>query len=142
MKKTLFLIFFSFFTQINFAQNTNTETNSVIAKSETATPLSAVEKSNGSKEKESSKGMKLYDYISEHYRMPDVPGLKGRVVVNFVINEDGSIGSFKVVEDLGYGTAEELIRVLKKTQGKWTPGIENGKPVKVNFSIPLNIVVP
>ncbi|MEN9908842.1 MAG: hypothetical protein RLZZ540_1991 [Bacteroidota bacterium] len=142
MKKALILVFFSFFVQINFAQGTDTETSSVVAKAETDTPLSTTVKSNGSKEKESSKGMKLYNYISDNYRLPNVPGLKGRVVVSFVINEDGSIGDFKIVEDLGYGTAEELIRVLKTTQGKWKPGIENGKPVKVNFSIPLTITVP
>lgn len=142
MKKALFLVFFSFFVQINFAQGADTETSSVVVKAETDTSLSTAIKSNGSKEKESSKGMKLYNYISHNYRLPNAPGLKGRVVVDFVINEDGSIGDFKIVEDLGYGTAEELIRVLKTTQGKWKPGIKDGKPVKVEYSIPLTITVP
>jgi hypothetical protein len=85
---------------------------------------------------------KFYDYINNNYRLPNVPGLKGKVAVSFVINEDGSIGNFKILENLGYGTAEELIRVLKTTGNKWTPGVKDGKPVKTTFSLPLNIVVP
>lgn len=139
MNKALILLVFSFFTQINFAQVTDVETSST-SKSKRDT-LSDSLTSNGSKEKEPSKD-KFYDYIFNNYRLPDVPGLKGRVVVDFVINEDGSVSDFKIIEDLGYGTAKELIRVLKTTQGKWTPGTKDGKPVKTNYSLPLNIAVP
>ncbi|QBZ97593.1 energy transducer TonB [Flavobacterium sangjuense] len=85
---------------------------------------------------------KFYEYINKNYKLPDAPGLKGQVIVSFVINEDGSIGDYKVVKDLGYGTAEELIRVLKTTGNKWTPAKKNGKPVKTPFTLPLTIDIP
>lgn len=133
---------FSFFAQNNFAQNTNVEISSGVDKPEKTTPLLAVEKSNDSTKDESSRGTKLYKYIMSQYRVPDVPGLKGKVVVDFVIDEYGNIGNFIIVKDLGYGSAEELIRVLKTTQGNWKPSFKNGKPVKVKYTTPLNIVVP
>ncbi len=95
------------------------------------------------KNKEFSGGLnKFYEFINANYRLPNVPGLRGEVRVNFVINEDGSIGDFKIIEDLGYGTAEELIRVLKTTGNKWSPAVKDGKPVKSSFVLPLKINVP
>lgn len=142
MKKALFLVFFSFFVQINFAQNINAENSSTITQSETVAPSSLGGKSISSEEMEPSKKTKLYQYIAYNYRMPDVPGLKGKVMVDFVIDENGNLGDFKILDDLGYGTAEELIRVLKRTQGKWKPTFKDGNPVKVKYTIPLSIDVP
>ena len=81
---------------------------------------------------------KFYQFISENYRMPDVQGLKGKVVVSFIVDVDGSLTSFVIEEDLGYGTGKEAIRVLKKSP-KWTPGTQNGIPVRVVYSLPINI---
>lgn len=85
------------------------------------------------------KETKLYEYVGRNYSPPNVRGLKGKVLVDFVVNEDGSIGYFKIVEDVGYGAAEELIRVLKTTNGKWKSTIKDGKPVKVKYYFPLRI---
>ena len=143
MKGILFLIIFICSSQINFAQETDVITSSEVGKSTIDTPSSPVPTSNNSKETKSSEGSsKLSDYISQNYRLPNVSGLKGTVIVSFSINEDGSIGDFKILKNLGYGTAEELIRVLKTTGNKWTPGMQDGKPVKTTFSLPLDIVVP
>jgi len=91
----------------------------------------------------SSGGLKkFYDFIKKNYKTPDVPNLKGQVVVSFTINEDGTISDFKIVKDLKHGTGEELIRVLKLTSGKWTPAIKEGKKVKTTFTLPLNIHTP
>lgn len=85
---------------------------------------------------------KFYEYINKNYKLPDAPGLKGQVIVSFVINEDGSIGDYKVIKDLGYGTAQELIRVLKTTGNKWTPAKKDGKLVKTPYTLPLTIDIP
>ncbi len=83
----------------------------------------------------------FYDYIRKCYRSPDVPGLKGKVVVSFVINEDGSLGDFKILRDIGYGAGKELIKVLAASP-KWNPGTKDGKPVKVKFTLPVLIDNP
>ena len=54
----------------------------------------------------------------------------------FVIDVDGSIIELKVLKDLGYGTGEEAIRVLKESP-KWIPGEQNGQPVRVKYALPI-----
>lgn len=80
----------------------------------------------------------FYEFVGKNYRVPKVKSLKGKVFVQFVIEKDGSVTDIKVVRDLGHGTAKEAIRVLKKSP-KWTPGVQNGKNVRVMFSLPINI---
>ena len=100
------------------------------------------ENSNANEGKTTGGLSKFYDFINKNFHEPDAPGLKGKVIVSFVINEDGSIGDYKIVKDLGYGTATELIRVLKLTSGKWTPATKDGKPVKTPYTLPLSINIP
>lgn len=80
----------------------------------------------------------FYKFINENYRQPDVEGLKGKVIISFVIDIDGKIVDIKVLKDIGYGTGKEAIRVLKLCP-KWTPGKQDGKPVRVAYTLPINI---
>lgn len=82
---------------------------------------------------------KFYKYVGNNYRLPDEGGLKGKVYVTFVVEKDGSLTDIKVLRDIGYGTGKEAIRVLNKCP-KWNPGIQNGKPVRVLYSLPISIV--
>lgn len=84
---------------------------------------------------------KFYKYIGRNYRVPNEDGLKGRVFVTFVVEKDGSLTDIKVLRDIGYGTGKEAIRVLNKCP-KWNPGIQNGKPVRVLYSLPISIQSP
>jgi protein TonB len=81
---------------------------------------------------------KFSEFISKNYRTPD-EDIKGKVIVQFVVEKDGSLTDIKVMRDLGYGTGAEAIRVLKKMP-KWKPGIQNGRPVRALFSLPISIV--
>jgi protein TonB len=81
---------------------------------------------------------KFYDFVSKNYRAPE-EDIKGRVFVQFVVEKDGSLTDIKVMRDLGYGTGAEAIRVLKKSP-RWKPGIQNGRPVRVLYSLPISIV--
>ena len=81
---------------------------------------------------------KFYDFVSKNYRAPE-EDVKGKVFVQFVVEKDGSLTDIKVMRDLGYGTGAEAIRVLKKSP-KWKPGIQNGRPVRVLYSLPISIV--
>ncbi len=81
---------------------------------------------------------KFYDYIRKNYQAPDEEGLNGKVFVSFVVEKDGSLTDIKVIRDIGYGTGKEAIRVLKSSP-KWSPGEQNGKKVRVLYSLPINI---
>ncbi|MGV8879940.1 MAG: energy transducer TonB [Sphingobacteriaceae bacterium] len=62
--------------------------------------------------------------------------IQGRVIVSFIVEKDGSLTDIKVLRDIGGGCGEEAIRVLKKSP-KWTPGIQNGRPVRVAYTCPI-----
>lgn len=78
-------------------------------------------------------------YVGSNYQYPaqaEAQGVSGRVVLTFVVERDGSLTDIRVVRDLKYGTGEEAIRVLKRAK-KWSPGIQNGRPVRVQFTLPI-----
>lgn len=81
---------------------------------------------------------KFYEFIGQNYKVPNVKNLKGKVFIQFVIEIDGSLSDIKVMRDIGYGTGMEALRVLALSP-KWKPGIQYGKPVRVLYSLPINI---
>jgi len=83
----------------------------------------------------------FYKYIATKYRAPYIHGLKGKVFVTFIVEKNGSIEEIKVLRDIGHGTGEEAIRVLSHCP-KWIPGEQQGKKVRVFYSLPINIDVP
>jgi protein TonB len=63
-------------------------------------------------------------------------GMEGRVVLQFVVNEDGSISDAMVLRGIGGGCDDEALRVVQQMP-KWKAGRQNGKTVKVLFRIPV-----
>ena len=82
---------------------------------------------------------KFRAYINKNYQIPDEDGLNGKVFVTFVVEKDGSLSDVKVIRDIGYGTGKEAIRVIKSCNVKWNPGEQNGKKVRMLFSLPISI---
>ena len=60
--------------------------------------------------------------------------VQGRVIVQFVVNKDGSIGEVKVVRSVDKDLDKEAVRVIK-TLPKFTPGRQNGKAVDVWYTL-------
>lgn len=89
-------------------------------------------------------GMKAFiQWVAENYEFPQGAldsGTKGLIQVSFVVEEDGSLTSFEVVRDMGYSTGDAAVRLLKKAK-KWNPGIQNGRPVRVAFNLPIRLQV-
>ena len=85
-------------------------------------------------------GMKeFYNFVGKNYRVPETKKLNGKVMVEFIVEKDGSLSNFKILHDLGKDTGKEAIRVLKKSP-KWIPGQHKGKEVRVKYLIPISIV--
>ena len=75
----------------------------------------------------------FYAYIINETNYPEEAreaGIEGRVYVRFIIDVDGSVTDTEVKRGLGYGCDEEALRVVQNSPG-WTPGYENGEPVKI-----------
>jgi protein TonB len=63
-------------------------------------------------------------------------GIQGRVVVQFVIERDGSIDSIKVVKKVSPELDAEAVRIVK-AMPKWIPGRQNGFPIRMKYVIPI-----
>ncbi len=61
--------------------------------------------------------------------------IQGRVYVQFVVNERGEVENPRVMRGIGGGCDEEAIRVIKNA--KFTPGMQRGRPVRVQFNLPV-----
>ena len=84
---------------------------------------------------------KFYMFMGQNFKIPQEfskQKIDGKLALEFMVEKDGSLSEFKVVKDLGYGSADEAIRVLKLSP-KWIPASENGKPVRVMYSLPITI---
>ena len=82
---------------------------------------------------------KLLQFIAENIHLPKcviAAQVKGRSIIEFVVEKDGTVSDFKVVRSLHKDCDEEAIRVLK-TMPKWKPGTERGKPVRVKCVVPV-----
>jgi protein TonB len=62
---------------------------------------------------------------------------EGNVWVSFIIEKDGRLSSLVVEHGAGFGMDEEALRVLKLAPA-WKPGIQNGQPVRVKYTLPLS----
>ena len=83
----------------------------------------------------------VWKYMNDNVHFPadaELVRSDNSVIVHFVVEKDGSLTDIKVIRDIGYGTGKEAIRVLKKCP-KWTPGEQNGKKVRVLYSLPITI---
>lgn len=81
----------------------------------------------------------LYKFINNNLNYPAMAienNVQGRVVVQFVVTKDGSIGNVKVVRSVDRDLDNEAIRVCKKLP-KFIPGKQNGQPVNVWYTLPV-----
>ncbi|MFA5971881.1 MAG: energy transducer TonB [Lentimicrobiaceae bacterium] len=64
-------------------------------------------------------------------------GIQGTVYVSFIVNSDGKIEDVKILRGIGSGCDEEALRVLKMMP-PWHPGKQNGRTVRVRYTMPVS----
>ncbi len=81
----------------------------------------------------------LYQFLAANIKYPGGPDdcVSGKVFVSFVIEKDGTVSDAKVVRKLHPAFDAEALRVVK-LMPKWEPGRQDGKPVRVQFNLPIN----
>lgn len=80
----------------------------------------------------------LNAWIARNLSYPEqAQDITGKVFVTFVVEKDGSITNPKILRDIGGGCGAEAIRVVKNMP-RWNPGKQRGKPVRVQFNLPIN----
>lgn len=81
----------------------------------------------------------MLKFLAQNIRYPEAAkkeNIEGMVVVQFIIAKDGSITDPHVVKGIGGGANEEALRVVKMMP-KWTPGMQKGQAVNVQFNLPI-----
>ena len=90
----------------------------------------------------SFKGGTLMDFrnwVQSKVRYPQIAqenGIAGRVVLQFVIERDGSLTNIVVLQTPDRSLSEEAIRVLNQSP-KWTPGKQRNQTVRVKYTLPV-----
>lgn len=81
----------------------------------------------------------LMRYLGANIKYPTIAAendIEGRVVLKFVVGKDGNISDIQVIRSLDPSCDREAIRVVK-SMPKWIPGMQNGYPVAVYFTLPV-----
>ncbi|MBR4897480.1 MAG: TonB family protein [Prevotella sp.] len=81
----------------------------------------------------------LMKFLAENVHYPEAAykvGKQGRVIVTFIVEADGSVSNAKIVKKVSDELDAEALRVIG-TMPKWKPGMQNGKAVRVKYTIPI-----
>ena len=85
----------------------------------------------------------LFKYLGKSIQYPAMAkdaGISGIVYVSFVVMEDGKINNAKVLRGIGGGCDEEALRVVK-SMPSWKGGKQRGKPVRVQYNLPIRFTL-
>jgi protein TonB len=78
-------------------------------------------------------------FLGKNIKYPTISqenGVSGKVIVQFVVNKDGSVVDPVVVRSVDPYLDKEALRVIS-TMPKWKPGKQRGKPVRVRYTVPV-----
>lgn len=85
----------------------------------------------------------LLDYIRKNTHYPEEAveaQISGIVYVGFVINTKGKVTDVKLLRGVSAVLDNEAVRMVK-AMPDWTPGRQNGKPVRVAYQVPVNFTL-
>ena len=80
-------------------------------------------------------------WVASNYVFPEIfkeSCIQGRIKVSFIVKADGSVSNVTITQSLDPAFAEEAVRVVSSSP-KWSPGMIDGKPVDVQYTIPIII---
>ena len=83
------------------------------------------------------------NWVQQNVKFPQIAlenGIQGRVVLTFVIENDGILTDIPVLNNPALSLAEEAIRVLNKSP-KWSPGKQRNQVVRVKYTLPVDFRV-
>lgn len=83
----------------------------------------------------------FYEWIGANYVYTEEAKeaeVNGAIHLSFIVTKAGRLTDIKVDRDLGYGTGEVAVEMLKKSP-KWNPGMKGGQPVDAKYSLPIRL---
>ena len=86
----------------------------------------------------------LMKFISSNLKYPAEAldkGIQGRVIVQFIVEKDGSLSNINVVRGVDPLLDDEAVRIIESSP-KWKPGKQKGQAVSVKFTVPIRFKIP
>jgi TonB family protein len=86
----------------------------------------------------------IYDYLAEKVQYPERSensGKEGTTIVQFTVFPSGELDDFRIVNSVTSDIDDEVIRVLKSTDGMWRPGQNNGTPVAMEKEVAVTFQI-
>jgi TonB family protein len=86
----------------------------------------------------------LGEFLAKNIKYPAQASrnnISGKVYLTFVVCEDGSLCDYEIMKGIGNGCDEEALRVVKEMSGKWEPGLQYGKKVRVRYNLPITFTL-
>lgn len=86
---------------------------------------------------------KMLEFIYKNIKYPAIArenGVEGTAVITFVVEKDGTVKDARIVRDIGAQCGQEALRVvnmMNEQNIKWIPGKQRGRPVRVQFNLPV-----
>jgi len=89
-------------------------------------------------------GIKAFSsFLANNIQYPDYErahNIQGKVMLSFVVEKDGKVTDIRVVKNVSYNIDKEALRVISLSP-KWIPGVEYGRPVRVQYTQPINFAL-
>jgi periplasmic protein TonB len=82
-------------------------------------------------------------YVSSNVKYPKEAlevGLSGLVLVDFIVEKDGSIKAIEIIKSISDALDTEAVRVVR-TMPRWKPGLHEGNLVPVRFTLPVRFAI-
>lgn len=84
----------------------------------------------------------MQKFIAQNLVYPQLAideNIEGRVMVQFVVNKDGSISNIQILgkRKYGFGLEDAAKAVVRKMSGMWSPALQRDKPVNMRFRLPV-----
>lgn len=126
MKKLFLLVVVFFFSTALFGQTNPTNSEPIFTTTETMPEFPGGQEA-------------MYSFITNEIVYPQdarEKGVTGTVLVKFVVEKDGSVSNAEVIVPLYPSIDKESVRTIM-AMPKWKPGMQEGKPVRCYYNIPL-----
>lgn len=128
---------------VKFALNDDDSPKEVLTEVDELPRFPGCEHIDNADERNACASQKLFEFIYSNIKYPKEArdrNVEGMGIIQFVVNEEGSISDIKVVRSPGIEINEELLRIMNTMAalpGKWVPARKEGKPVAFQFTLPV-----
>ncbi len=78
-------------------------------------------------------------FLQKNLKWPDRTGyidVQGKVWITFIVEKNGKLSGVQILRSLDPDFDAEALRIINLSP-KWRPGIRNGKPIRVQYSLPI-----